>query len=387
MSYTIYLTTDCNFQCSYCYENYSQHIYLNKEKLVQTLDFIFRYDKSEKIMLTFMGGEPLLKKILIYQAVDYIKYHYKDRIVKYYITTNCSLIDDDFVEFMKKNAFEVRLSIDGNMKTHNLNRIPKNNKYIYESIFDNIKKVRDSGINQSVRMTITNETIPYMFENIKYFHENSLKNICLFPDINIEFTESTLSQFSKQVEKIADYYIEESMEGRKFSLDQFDGKFMNILCDFGSHFSMCDAGISNFKFMPDGKIYPCGFLTSDKKYSIGDIADHSIDVNRGKNLAISYYDKTDFRCQGCLIRNFCHGMKCGYMNLICTGSINIPSDSVCQYEHVFYPEVIRILNYLTEKKNDRINQQLNQIFLYIATEKLRLSEFGLKIQKRLELCI
>ena len=58
-----------------------------------------------KVLLDFLGGEPLLKKNLIYQAVEYIKAHYPNREVKYYLTTNCSLMDDQFIEFMKQNSF------------------------------------------------------------------------------------------------------------------------------------------------------------------------------------------------------------------------------------------------------------------------------------------
>ena len=63
-------------------------ISLNEESLVQTLEFIMNYGDKGKILLDFLGGEPLLKKDLIKQAVSYVKQEYPDRIVKYYITTN-----------------------------------------------------------------------------------------------------------------------------------------------------------------------------------------------------------------------------------------------------------------------------------------------------------
>ncbi|SHO49098.1 radical SAM/SPASM domain-containing protein [Anaerocolumna xylanovorans] len=386
MSYTIYLTTDCNFKCSYCYENYKQQLQLSKDRLINTINFIFHYDNSKKILLDFLGGEPLLKKNLIYQAVNYIEEQYPDRIVKYYITTNCSLMDDDFIKFMKKNNFDIRLSFDGTEKAHNLNRIPRNNEFCYEKIFQNIKKVRDSGMQYSVRMTITNETIPHMFQNIKFLHENGLNNICMIPDVYLKFSKNSLAEFKNQVEKITDYYIQEYSQERKFSIDQYDGKFLNILCDFGNHFSMCDAGISNFKIMPDGKIYPCGFLTDNEKYVIGDIHEESIDIRRGKMVALSHYDKSDNKCKDCKIRDFCHGMKCGYMNLIRTGSINIPDDSVCQYEHVFYPEVLKVLMYLSDNPDAEIKQRLNGFMQYIEQDSLRLSEMGIQIQKKMRIC-
>lgn len=176
-NFTLYMTTDCNFKCQYCYEDYHNHYQLNEKTLVDSLEFMMNYGDRGKVLIDFLGGEPLLKKELIYQAVAYIKDNYPEREVKYYITTNCSLMDDRFIAFMKENRFTVRLSFDGNKETHDLNRVAKDEVSCYDKIFENIMKVKDSGLNFSVRMTVTENTIPYMFENICYLHEHGLDNI------------------------------------------------------------------------------------------------------------------------------------------------------------------------------------------------------------------
>lgn len=178
-NFTLYMTTDCNFKCQYCYEDYHNHYQLNEKTLVDSLEFMMNYGDRGKVLIDFLGGEPLLKKELIYQAVAYIKDNYPEREVKYYITTNCSLMDDRFIAFMKENRFTVRLSFDGNKETHDLNRVAKDEVSCYDKIFENIMKVKDSGLNFSVRMTVTENTIPYMFENICYLHEHGLDNICM----------------------------------------------------------------------------------------------------------------------------------------------------------------------------------------------------------------
>jgi len=87
-----------------------------------------------------------------------------------------------------------------------------------------------------------------------------------------------------------------------------------------------------FKEYENGQIYPCGFLTSNEKYCIGNIKE-GVDIRKAKLIAMSNFDKTDPKCKGCTIRDFCHGMKCGYMNFINTGKINVPSDAECIFEH------------------------------------------------------
>ena len=88
----------------------------------------------------------------------------------------------------------------------------------------------------------------------------------------------------------------EAAAGRVFTIDQFDGKMFNMLCNFGNCFGMCDAGIGNFKIFPNGQIYPCGFLTSNEKYCIGNIKE-GVDIRKAKLIAMSNFDKTDPKCK------------------------------------------------------------------------------------------
>lgn len=190
----------------------------------------------------------MLKKDLIYQAASYIQSNYPEREVKYYITTNCSLMDDQFIAFMKENHFTVRLSFDGNKETHDLNRVAKDGVSCYDKIFENIMKIKDSGLNFSVRMTVTENTIPHMFENICYLHEHGLDNIGMIMDVYLKISDDLKIEFEKQVGQILQYYLDEAASGRIFNIDQFDGKMFNMLCDFGNCFGMCDAGIGISRF-------------------------------------------------------------------------------------------------------------------------------------------
>lgn len=382
-NFTLYMTTDCNFKCKYCYEDYHNHYHLNGKILMEALEFIMNYEEKGKVLLDFLGGEPLLKKNLIYDAVDYIKTNYADREVKYYITTNCSLMDDEFIDFMKKYNFTVRLSFDGDKKTHDLNRVAKDGESCYEKILENIMKVKNSGLNSSVRMTVTENTIPHMFENICFLHKNGLDNICMIMDICLRISDKLEAEFKKQVQQITKYYLDEAEAGRPFTIDQFDGKMFNMICNFGNHFCMCDAGLGNFKIFPNGQIYPCGFLTNNEKYSIGNIWD-GVDIRKAKLIALSNFDKTDPKCKECKIRDFCHGMKCGYMNFVNTGKINVPSDAECIFEHIFYESMVQIIEYYLKQPINILRTKMGLYIEYIKEEKLKLSIYGEAIAKRLE---
>ena len=380
-SFTLYMTTKCNFKCQYCYEDYCKQYQLDRESLIDTLEFVMNYGDKGKLLIEFLGGEPLLKKDLIYQAIHYIQNNYPRRDVKYYITTNCSLIDDEFIDFMNKNNFTVRLSFDGNKETHDLNRVAKNKVSYYEKIFENILRVKSSGVNFSVRMTVTENTISHMFDNIFFLHRNGLDNICMIMDVYLKLTPELIVTFIQQVEQITDLYISEFDAGRGFMIDQFDGKMLNMLCDMGNCFSMCDAGIGNFKVFPNGQIYPCSFLTNDDRFVIGNIHG-GIDVRKAKIIALSSYDKDAKKCNECKIRDFCHGMICGYMNLVNTGKINIPSEAECQCERIFYHAMTRIMDYYLKKFDKRIKEKLFPYIAYAQEDHLKLSDYGNRLKKR-----
>ena len=164
--YTIYLTTECNFQCTYCYEEYTKCLILDKEMLKDILDFIIDLESnkdSDAFAVNFMGGEPLLKKELIYQAVNYIKEKCKKKVL-YYITTNGSLLNEEMISWMKENDFFVRISIDGNKETHKKNRLQKDGNSAYATIMQNLKFIKKSGLKYTIRMTVANNTLDQIYD-------------------------------------------------------------------------------------------------------------------------------------------------------------------------------------------------------------------------------
>lgn len=386
--YTIYLTTRCNYRCSYCYEDYGHETDMSQNQIINVVDYIFKYDKNQKINIGFMGGEPLLKKDIIFLVVDYIKKKYPDRNIKYYMTSNASLITRDFVDFMKNNNFELRISLDGSRSTNNQNRYSKNKIDYYGEIFNHLKFMSETKLKYSIRMTVAKNAITDLYDNIKYLYETFSEPINLIFDINMIIDDTVEDLIRKEIKKIENYYVSKNLCSNKsgLTIDQFDGKFVNVLSNFENRFGMCSAGISSFNFMPDGKIYPCGFLTNNDKFSIGDI-NEPINTCISKRLAISLVEKEETKCNDCKIKFFCHGMKCGYKNYIRTSKINVPSDSTCKIEKIFYSSVMNILNcFLNDENTDNIlGRKLKSIIKSIDYTGLQISDFGELIKNKVEI--
>lgn len=59
-------------------------------------------------------------------------------------------------------------------------------------------KVNNSGLNSSVRMTVTENTIPYMAENISFLHEHGLDNICMIMDVYLKISKKLEDEFKSK---------------------------------------------------------------------------------------------------------------------------------------------------------------------------------------------
>ena len=122
MNYTLHLTDFCNLKCKYCYEN-------KKEKNISYDNIKFLIDNeiksnSEHCFISFFGGEPLLRKDLIYKTIDYIKSKKESEKFYFGMTTNGVFMDNEFIKYIKKNNFiNIAYSFDGIKEVQNLNRV------------------------------------------------------------------------------------------------------------------------------------------------------------------------------------------------------------------------------------------------------------------------
>jgi len=109
---TLYLTERCNFRCSYCYQSPGRRT-LAVADLDRALDF-FRPHLAASSEVHFYGGEPLLAFGLISRAVESLeKKRGAGRKIRFGLTTNGSLINEDVIAFFRDHHFRLMISFDG----------------------------------------------------------------------------------------------------------------------------------------------------------------------------------------------------------------------------------------------------------------------------------
>ena len=112
MNFTLHLTENCNMDCSYCIRNKTPKD-MPLEVLYKACDLAF--SKGTRAGIVFFGGEPLLKKDLIYKAIDYCEAKSSETGIKFSckMTSNGTLLDEEFLKRASKAGMKIGLSFDG----------------------------------------------------------------------------------------------------------------------------------------------------------------------------------------------------------------------------------------------------------------------------------
>ncbi len=194
------LTYNCNFRCKYC--DINKHVNnISKKVIDQSLIFLEKNNFNiEKVK--FFGWEPLLKK-------DYIKYivtNFPKNVKKnFYITTNATLIEENFMLFARNNNIKLTFSIDWNSKTIWINRITKWWKDLSNIIIKNTKKYNDFiRINQ----VITSNNSKDFFANFKFIYDLWVRKFNFLPEYYSEWSKQWLKNLNKWFNEIFNFYKE-----------------------------------------------------------------------------------------------------------------------------------------------------------------------------------
>lgn len=147
----IEVTEKCNFQCRYCYygEMYntvSTHSERNhdmpEEDCIDCLKFLLSKKNllhSNKLELSFYGGEPLMNFSLIREIISLCKREFPEIVFQFSMTTNGSLLNRH-IDYLKENDFRILVSLDGDEEADR-HRVYKNNRCSFSRVNENLKLI------------------------------------------------------------------------------------------------------------------------------------------------------------------------------------------------------------------------------------------------------
>ena len=352
---TLGVTEDCNFRCKYCvfsdnYEYTRNHYknYMNFTIAKKAIDYYLsllkegrRYNPIRKPSMGFYGGEPLLNFKLIKECVEYIEKIYSSCGMRYNLTTNGSLLDEEKADWLMQHNFSISISLNGPEGEHDRLRVYSNGKGTFGDIMKNVRHIVDEGY-EKIYSILVFDWKSDLFNIEKFFNRVDvppLLNISLVSNVKgckyyEQFTKKDYLVFLASLKKARRCYFKEfSHQRQKVSFfDKLIGEPLgSVLFDTISIYSplpimpftgACVPGRKVFADV-DGNFHTCEKINNN--YPFGNV-DDGLNFEKISKLMSDYISSMD-KCPTCKVRRRCRNC---YQNFA-TDKGFLHSSEVCRH--------------------------------------------------------
>ena len=150
----LWVTTDCNLRCRYCYANGGENPeYMDWQVAKRALDLMLNYFDSFKVQ--FAGGEPLLNMDLIERVVNYTG----GLSIRYQIQTNATLIDRGVARWIRELGISVGVSLDGLPEVNDFLRPFADGRGSTTATISGLESLRAEGIRVGLTCVLSAENV------------------------------------------------------------------------------------------------------------------------------------------------------------------------------------------------------------------------------------
>ena len=339
----LHIAHTCNLNCSYCFASQGKYhgdrALMSFETGKRALDFLVENSGTRRnLEVDFFGGEPLMNFDVVKQLVEYGRSIEKEnnKNIRFTITTNGILLDDEKIEYINENMHNVVLSLDGRKEVNDNVRIKVDGSGSYDDILPNIKRMiekRDKSKHYYVRGTFTGANTDF-YEDVKAmvnegFREISIEPVVLEKGHFLELKEEHLPEIFENYDKLYNEMVRRKKEGDEFNFYHFNIDLNGGPCVY-KRISGCGAGFEYVAITPQGEVYPCHQFVGKEEFKLGDIYDDTYDAELGKKFKKAHiYNKP--KCRECWARFYCSG-GCQSNNFAFNGDMNIPYEIGCKMQ-------------------------------------------------------
>lgn len=268
---TFIVTDDCNFNCTYCYQEKEKKT-MDNATLKMAVDFFYPHLTGLKdIQISFYGGEPLLAYDRICHAVQLIREKNKtgNKKIGFFVTTNGSLLTEEKLDFFNRSGFNLMLSFDG------LAQDKSRKVDTLAHTVDLMKRVRDyPGITFEINSVFTPRTAGDFFESLRYIIEQGGTDVTFNLSTMEEWRTADLETLESELQRLTEYLVLYYRNNGTLPVKNFNTP--------GSGIFRCSAGCDQMAVTPGGDIWGC-FLFHDyfktrqddpqyRDYSFGSLA-------------------------------------------------------------------------------------------------------------------
>lgn len=330
----LHITNNCNLNCRYCYinkNNIDMNIDMAKE-IIDKLVVSLKEKNFNKIVLSFSGGEPLLRVDLIEKIIDYCN-TFHNISFSYRILTNGILIGDRVIKLIKENNVDVRISLDGIKEYNDKNRCYYDKRGSYYDVVDGILYLKKNDIEPTINVVVTKENIDGLFELTKRLIDFNLPFRFSLEKSNNNIMPSIINVQSKIIRKLKSCLklilkcYSKGIFDNSFNVD--DISFNNSTC------RNCGVGDNIIAIGSNGDVALCGM---DLCRPISNIYKDNDLISKINACEVSKFNINKVNeCKSCIWKHVCNN-GCPILNYNIFGDFNKKS-SYCK----IYREIIPLL--------------------------------------------
>ena len=314
----LHISHDCNLRCKYCFASTGDFGTGRKLMPLETakvaIDFLLEKSVGrENLELDFFGGEPLMNFDVVKQTVAYARSKEKEygKHFRFTITTNGMLLDDDAIDFINKEMYNVVLSIDGRKEVNDRMRVRADGTGSYDRIVRNFKKLVEKRGDKEwyVRGTYTKYNLDFS-EDVFHLYEQGFDQISVEPvveDPKVEYaiTEEDLDRICEEYDKLADRLMELKKNGGFLNFFHFMIDLEQGPCVI-KRLRGCGSGNEYVSITPDGDIYPCHQFVGQDDFLMGNVDDGIVKPEIADDFrSCNVYSKD--KCRNCFAKFYCSG--------------------------------------------------------------------------------
>lgn len=255
---TIAPTMNCNFKCTYCYEEHNKDIM--DEKVVEAvLHFVREKIKGIRHLdVTWFGGEPLL----IYDVIVKLTKEFKKLCKSNGCTYSAGIITNGYLlskkvasDLIKLDIKSIQITIDGPPEVHDERRVLKNGGKTFDVVFNNLKKIVNlmpKSIHVRINIDATNKG--KISELLDIINKEGLKNKISISFGRVENIYNCANISGECVALASKEFIAFEFEIMKEMLKKH---FKSIGVPFPRSNRCVGDAVSGFVIGPTGHLYKC----------------------------------------------------------------------------------------------------------------------------------
>lgn len=340
-------TASCNFGCDYCFvlkdkEHRECDGIIHDDILYKGIDFFFKDNQSENVIVTFYGGEPLLAPDVIYKSVNYIENTLGKRISKK-IITNGTLVTPEIAEYLAEHEFDVNVSLDGGREAQNAFRKYKDGSSSYDDVVDGIETLKKYGNSIRILVTVGDFNASDLEKNVREILKLHPTTIALNLPKALQKSDNKIEQSMKFSELLTEYlkcidlcYEQKIPEGHMADI------IFGFLRD-EVQYRPCHGCGKQIALTPNGMIGPCQAYLGTKKYFLP-MSDFRNKTELRKSTVFSKWSKITMynctKCRECYLLPVCPG-DCPYDWENRSGSLMDVPDTYCRSRKMMFDYMVK----------------------------------------------